>query len=172
MIYLFIHLIYKQLNLYINLCIKKQHVLLLRTTRFTITQWRFIFNLYFSNRVEFDLKSIISVFTLRRINHRTCINYDVTLLFTNVKTVKPLSRIRFADLLAKMITWNNLGLSKLFSWLILDGSWQTKRNNARRWTNDEKALFAEVLVDDDSNNFPAGIYLLKILVFLLLNLNM
>ena len=29
---------------------------------------------------------------------------------------------------------------------------QTKRNNAIRWTNDEKAL----LVDDDNNSFSAG----------------
>ena len=33
---------------------------------------------------------------------------------------------------------------------------QTKRKIARRWTNDEKALFAEVLVDDD-NNFLVAI---------------
>ena len=33
---------------------------------------------------------------------------------------------------------------------------QTKRKNDRRWTNDEKALFAEVLVDDD-NNFLVAI---------------
>ena len=26
-----------------------------------------------------------------------------------------------------------------------------KRKNARRWTNEKKALFAEVLVDDDNN---------------------
>ena len=33
---------------------------------------------------------------------------------------------------------------------------QTKRKNARRWTNDEKAFFAEFLVDDE-NNFLVAI---------------
>ena len=47
------HLIYKQLRLYISLHIKKQHVFLLRKD-------------YFSNQIEFDLKSINQEFILFR----------------------------------------------------------------------------------------------------------
>ena len=50
------HLIYKQLRLYISLYIKKR--------RFSIVQWRFIFHLYFLNQTEFDLKSINQEFLL------------------------------------------------------------------------------------------------------------
>ena len=50
---------YKQLRLYINLYIKTQHVFLLRNDKF-------IFLLYFSNQIEFDLKSINQEFLLFR----------------------------------------------------------------------------------------------------------
>ena len=37
---------------------------MLRTARFSIGQWQFIFNLYFSNQIKFDLKSINQEFLL------------------------------------------------------------------------------------------------------------
>ena len=51
------HLIYKQLSLYINLYIKKKK-------RFSIAQWRFTFHCCFSHQIEFDLKSVNQEFLL------------------------------------------------------------------------------------------------------------
>ena len=51
------HLIYKQFHLYINLCIKKQHVLLLRNYNF--------YSVYtFQLKSSFNLKSINEEFLL------------------------------------------------------------------------------------------------------------
>ena len=51
------HLLYKQLSLNINFCIKRQPC-------FSIAQWQFIFHLYFSNQIKFDLESTNQEFFL------------------------------------------------------------------------------------------------------------
>ena len=53
------HLINKQLHLYINLYVKKQHVFLLRKRPFK-------FHLYFSNQIDLDLRSVNQEFILFR----------------------------------------------------------------------------------------------------------
>ena len=56
---IFLYLIYEQLSTYINLCAKKQHFFLLLVFNDDLYS-----NLYISNQIEFDLKSINQEFFL------------------------------------------------------------------------------------------------------------